>query len=140
MTAPAVSEIVPVTVPRLVCPKSEQASSRTLVVSLIFTNVTSVDWLFSIYEDGLLLKAKSRLCLMLLVAFSALHAQNHALYIGNKACAGCHAEISRRYAATPMASSSGMDPRPLTPGAFVHAASGVRYEIDRNSEVKLSRG
>lgn len=33
-----------------------------------------------------------------------------------------------------------MDPRPLTPGAFVHAASGVRYEIDRNSEVKLSRG
>ena len=63
-----------------------------------------------------------------------------ALFVGNQACSGCHAEIYRSYSLTPMAMSSGRDPRPLTPGSFRHAASQVRYDIDANGVVRLSRG
>ena len=63
-----------------------------------------------------------------------------ALFVGNQACSGCHAEIYRSYSLTPMAMSSGRNLRPLTPGSFRHAASQVRYDIDANGLVRLSRG
>ena len=97
-------------------------------------------WKLSIYEDGLLVKGKCRFCLLLVAALPALAAESEVSYIGNKACAGCHADIYRRYAATPMANSSGRNLQPLTPGSFLHSASQVRYEIDRKGEVKISRG
>jgi hypothetical protein len=63
-----------------------------------------------------------------------------ALYVGNQACAGCHAEIYRRYSLTPMAMSSGRSLPALTPGSFRHAASQVRYDIDAKGLVRLSKG
>src|SRR5260370_25122455 len=63
-----------------------------------------------------------------------------ALFVGNQACSECHAEIYRSYSRTPMAMSSGRNPRPLTLGSFRHAASQVRYDIDANGLVRLSRG
>ena len=44
-------------------------------------------------------------------------------------CARCHGEIVRRYLETPMANASGLATERLLPGAFTHAASGVRYEV-----------
>jgi hypothetical protein len=63
-----------------------------------------------------------------------------ALFVGNQACAGCHAEIFRSYGSAPMALSSGRNLRPLTPGSFRHAASQVHYDIDANGSVRLSKG
>ena len=63
-----------------------------------------------------------------------------ALFAGNQACSGCHAEIYRRYRATPMAMSSGRDLPALSPGSFIDAASQVRYEVDAKGLVRLSRG
>jgi hypothetical protein len=63
-----------------------------------------------------------------------------ALFVGNQACSGCHAEIYRNYGLTGMAVSSGSNLRPLTPGSFRHTASQVRYDIDANGLVKLSKG
>ena len=71
-TAPPASETVPVTVPRLVCPNSEQESRNTPIVSLIFNEITFVEidpapvlhqtgrWVLSIYEYALLVKWKCR--------------------------------------------------------------------------------
>src|ERR1700759_2674799 len=78
--------------------------------------------------------------LLLFAMLPFLHAQDRASYVGNKACARCHTEIYRRYAATPMAMSSGRELPPLTAGSFTHAASQVRYEIRSDGEVRLSRG
>ena len=72
-------------------------------------------------------------CMMLLLAIPAL-------FVGNHACSECHAAIYRSYSRTPMAISSGRDLRPLTPGSFRHAASQVRYDIDANGLVRLSKG
>ena len=62
-----------------------------------------------------------------------------ALFVGNQACSGCHAEIYRSYSATPMAMSSGRNLPALTPGSFRHAASQVRYDIDAKGLVRLPR-
>lgn len=77
--------------------------------------------------------------LLLFAVLTTLDAQSTASFVGNKACAGCHADIYRRYAATPMANSSGKDPHSLTKGSFLHSASQVHYEIDANGVVKLSK-
>ena len=69
-----------------------------------------------------------------------LFAANEKSFVGNQACARCHAGIYRRYSATPMALSSGRDPRPLTAGSFRHPASQVRYDIGANGLVTLSKG
>jgi hypothetical protein len=63
-----------------------------------------------------------------------------ALFVGNQACSGCHAEIYRSYTLTPMAMSSGRNLRPLTPGSIRHPASQVRYDIDANGMVRLAKG
>ncbi len=63
-----------------------------------------------------------------------------AIFVGNQACAPCHAEIVKAYNATPMAMSSGRDLSPLTPGTFRHSPSGVRYDIDSSGQVSFSRG
>src|ERR1700761_9123094 len=77
---------------------------------------------------------------LVFLAIPALFGEPPASYIGNKACAGCHADIYRRYTATPMATSSGRELPALTAGSFVHSASQVRYEIHSDGEVKLSKG
>ncbi len=78
--------------------------------------------------------------MLLFLAIFAQFAGNQGSFVGNQACARCHADIYRRYAGTPMAISSGRDPRPLTAGSFRHAASQVRYEIGTNGLVRLSKG
>jgi tetratricopeptide (TPR) repeat protein len=50
-------------------------------------------------------------------------------YIGNFACAGCHAAIYNSYQRTPMAHASGPATEDLKPASFVHTRSGVRYQI-----------
>ncbi len=48
-----------------------------------------------------------RMLTRLLLAFLVAHCAFSADFVGNKACAGCHAAISRSYSQTPMAQSSG---------------------------------
>jgi Cytochrome c554 and c-prime len=50
-------------------------------------------------------------------------------YVGNEACAGCHAVIYQSYARTPMARASGAAKNNLIPADFLHAKSGVHYQI-----------
>jgi hypothetical protein len=45
------------------------------------------------------------------------------------ACAGCHKDIYERYERTPMAKGSGAATSGLLRGGFLHAASGVRYNV-----------
>ncbi len=44
-------------------------------------------------------------------------------------CASCHKEIYERYERTPMAKGSGPATAGLLQGGFLHAASGVRYNV-----------
>lgn len=55
-------------------------------------------------------------------------------YVGSAVCARCHEAISRSYAATPMAQTSGAvgDEFPL--GEYLHAPSGVRYRAFRKGD------
>jgi hypothetical protein len=50
-------------------------------------------------------------------------------YVGNEACAGCHAAIYQSYARTPMARASGPAIENVVPADFFHASSGVHYSI-----------
>ena len=50
-------------------------------------------------------------------------------YIGNQACARCHASIAESFARTPMAHASGPATENLIPADFVHTNSGVHYRI-----------
>ena len=44
-------------------------------------------------------------------------------------CMGCHREIYEKYERTPMARGSGFAVDGLLQGGFLHAASGIRYEV-----------
>jgi predicted CXXCH cytochrome family protein len=79
-----------------------------------------------------------RICFVVIVIFATLMislAPNRATvqseYIGSVACAKCHESIARRYAATPMARTSGVIGDDFRPGEFDHAASGVQYRARR---------
>ncbi|HZR65630.1 MAG TPA: tetratricopeptide repeat protein [Terriglobales bacterium] len=50
-------------------------------------------------------------------------------FVGNEACAKCHAAIYKSYEQTPMAHASGPAMENLIPTDFTHAESGVRYRI-----------
>ncbi len=50
-------------------------------------------------------------------------------YLGNEACAKCHAEIYKGYSATAMAQASGPAMQGLLTGDFVHAPSRVHYRV-----------
>ena len=50
-------------------------------------------------------------------------------YVGNEACAGCHAAIYQSYARTPMARASGPAIENVVPADFFHPSSGVHYSI-----------
>ncbi|HEX3353537.1 MAG TPA: multiheme c-type cytochrome [Terriglobales bacterium] len=50
-------------------------------------------------------------------------------YVGNEACAGCHASIYQSYKSTPMARASGPAIENLIPADFVHEKSGVHYRV-----------
>jgi predicted CXXCH cytochrome family protein len=58
--------------------------------------------------------------------------QNPSGYIGNEACAKCHAAIYASYMRTPMAQSSGPADENLIAGDFTHKPSGVPYSIYRD--------
>jgi predicted CXXCH cytochrome family protein len=59
--------------------------------------------------------------------------QNPPGYVGNEACAKCHAAIYASYMRTPMAQSSGPADENLIAGDFTHKASGVHYSIYRDA-------
>ncbi len=63
-----------------------------------------------------------------------------ALYVGNNACAPCHAEIFQAYSATPMARSSGSVTTTIPPGSFRHAESKTEYRIQSSGLVIATRG
>jgi predicted CXXCH cytochrome family protein len=50
-------------------------------------------------------------------------------YVGNQACAKCHAAIVDSYRSTQMANAGGPAMENLIPGEFHHAKSGVNYSI-----------
>ena len=86
----------------------------------------------SILLRKLILLASVPLALWPLRSFTAERVQTNdepARYVGNAVCAQCHAEIARRYAATPMAQTSGTVTRDTPADEFLHRASGVRYRI-----------
>ena len=64
----------------------------------------------------------------------------HALYVGNNACAPCHPEIVKSYAATPMARSSGAVAGNLRTGEFRHARSKTDYRMQPSGAVTAVRG
>lgn len=72
------------------------------------------------------------------VAFAQLEknsAQNTSIqiapsdFVGNQACARCHASIYESYSRTPMAHASGPASENLIPADFTHSNSGVHYRI-----------
>jgi hypothetical protein len=63
-----------------------------------------------------------------------------ALFVGNEACLPCHEAVCRKYGATAMAMSSGRGMPVLPPGSFRHSASQVRYAIDSDGAVRISKG
>lgn len=50
-------------------------------------------------------------------------------FVGNQACARCHASIYESYSRTPMAHASGAAIDNLVPAEFTHEKSGVHYRI-----------
>src|SRR6185437_4037201 len=61
------------------------------------------------------------------------------VFVGNQACAACHADIAAKYRQTPMAQTSGHVSE-VTPGSFRHAPSGTQYQVESSGKVRLSRG
>ncbi len=60
-------------------------------------------------------------------------------YVGNQACASCHADIFASYNKTAMAHASGPAPENLIAGEFVDKKSGTSYRIyEENGKVWLS--
>ncbi len=55
-------------------------------------------------------------------------------YVGNSACARCHATIFESYQRTAMANASGPAIDALTPAEFDHKRSGVHYRIYREGD------
>jgi predicted CXXCH cytochrome family protein len=60
-------------------------------------------------------------------------------YVGNEACAQCHASIASSYSHTHMAHASGRAAENFIPADFIHAKSGVHYRIsEQDGHVWLS--
>jgi predicted CXXCH cytochrome family protein len=60
-------------------------------------------------------------------------------YVGNEACARCHAAIYESYEKTAMAHASGPALDALTPAEFTHKESGIHYRIyEENGRAWLS--
>ena len=68
-------------------------------------------------------------CLCPLAIGSAAVAEDASAYVGNQACAGCHASIYQSYGRTAMARASGPARENVIPADFVHANSGVHYRV-----------
>ena len=54
-------------------------------------------------------------------------------FVGNQACAGCHAQIFDSYSRTPMARASGPALDHFSPADFLHAPSHVHYRLYEES-------
>ncbi len=61
------------------------------------------------------------------------------VFVGNQACAACHADIAAKYRQTPMAQTSGRVTE-VPAGEFRHAPSGTQYQVQSSGVVRLSRG
>lgn len=61
------------------------------------------------------------------------------VFVGNQACAACHADIAAKYRQTPMAQSSGRVTE-VPAGSFRHTSSGTQYQVESSGAVRLSRG
>jgi len=58
---------------------------------------------------------------------------------GSEVCARCHADISKSYESTAMATASGSATDGLTTGAFEHKPSGVHYRVyEQDGKVWMS--
>ncbi|MFZ0633235.1 MAG: tetratricopeptide repeat protein [Acidobacteriaceae bacterium] len=70
--------------------------------------------------------------LPLLLFFAARIAapQATSVRVADAPCARCHAQIYQDYLRTPMANASGDAADNLTPGTYLHQASGVSYTIE----------
>ncbi len=59
-------------------------------------------------------------------------------YVGSRACAACHAEISRAYFKTAMGNASGkVEPgaaKQPPPGSFLHSLSGTQYSLQADAK------
>ena len=78
---------------------------------------------------------------LLASAASGIHAAAlpDSSYVGNEACARCHAAIFESYRQTAMAHASGPATENLIAGDFLHKKSGVAYRIyQENGKVWLS--
>jgi predicted CXXCH cytochrome family protein len=71
---------------------------------------------------------------LMILGFAKASWCQQSVRTADAACAGCHADIYRKYLATPMANASGLAVDHMLAGDFVHDASGVRYKIfeDKN--------
>jgi hypothetical protein len=63
-----------------------------------------------------------------------------ATFVGNDACKPCHADVVRRYEATPMARSTAPIRDTVPAGSFRHGASGNDYTIAKNGSVSIRNG
>ena len=63
-----------------------------------------------------------------------------ATFVGNYACRPCHADIVRKYEATPMARSTGLVARTSLPAHLSMPASGLDYVIAKDGRVTIRNG
>jgi predicted CXXCH cytochrome family protein len=68
--------------------------------------------------------------LLLLAVHTAAPPQATSVRVADAPCARCHEQIYQTYLHTPMANASGSAADNLTPGTYVHRASGVAYTIE----------
>ncbi|MGA8528249.1 MAG: multiheme c-type cytochrome [Acidobacteriaceae bacterium] len=67
--------------------------------------------------------------LLLFLAVRVAAPQATSVRVADAPCARCHAQIYQDYLRTPMANASGDAADNLTPGTYLHQASGVAYTI-----------
>jgi predicted CXXCH cytochrome family protein len=96
-------------------------------VSLVY-GIAEVRRLVSILAAGSLVFFYFAVLSSLPVA-AQLSTEDHSGYIGNQACAKCHAPIYESYMRTAMASASGPATESLIAGEFTHKPSGVHYKV-----------
>jgi len=70
---------------------------------------------------------------------TSANSSDNSGYVGNQACAKCHAQIYESYMRTAMANASGPATENLIAGEFTHKLSGVHYKIaTENGKVVLT--
>ena len=70
-----------------------------------------------------------RLRTLIVLLLTASASSQQAVRLADASCGKCHAEIYRKYLATPMANASGNATDHLVPADFTHAPSQVHYKV-----------